>query len=794
MSEEQRSARPAPEGDPRRDLDPLEPALSGNAGGWRRIRRRWRLLARAAGLAAVLGVMFLVRDQPLEDVTCSASREANTAVMVRVCTVEYQRTRDPAIGLILAWALVRSVDYPDATAVAKQLLTTPLQADALDVLGWIAVYDEHFDDAVSLFTRAREMHRAADDRAKMALDDQGLASALSESKRYAEALRALDRCIADAQSAGGGVTEAYCHLSAARTLSLVGFRTAAQLELARAGPMLHADRDVAELYLQEGNLDQEVGHNQMAIVAFERAFAIIERAQLGGLAPLSAYLNRAYSLAETRRLDEAERALEKARALDPKNAGLPWRLAIAGRIAQQRGQLVLAASLLDQADRLMTDGDDHLEIAILQARIALQGHDLAAAERWARRGIARAEEIRSAQGAIELRPWVLSSRRAPYEILFATLVRSGRVEDALVAFDEWHGRALLDALARPETSGEPFALGAAAVRTEELRALVPSLSEAPIMKGADRRAILERVHSGDLLLLAVADGELWRVVAHRGAIRADSLGPIEALRPSLEDFQARPTSPALAEKVGALLVPETLFRDDPRPLRVLLDGPIAALPIAGLRRHGRPLVAARPLVRIPRLSAACTPATTAARPATVLADAGGDLTHARREAERVAGLLGAARRVGHDATSAALFAADRGGILHVATHGVTGEVGGELRLRDRAVSALEISARRGSPALVVLFVCGSAVARDLEQATSLAMAFLAAGASQVVGTVRDISDAGAEEVSRRFYQRLVAVPDPVRALAAVQAELAALPGDDWPSFAVFGTETCPATQ
>ena len=122
-------------------------------------------------------------------------------------------------------------------------------------------------------------------------------------------------------------------------------------------------------------------------------------------------------------------------------------------------------------------------------------------------------------------------------------------------------------------------------------------------------------------------------------------------------------------------------------------------------------------------------------------------------------------------------------------HCTVGAGGGVLALRDRSVSALEISAARlGSP-LVMLSACGSASAADAELAGSLAAGFLAAGSDQVVATLRPVTDVGARRLTTRFYSA-GGMTDPVRALARIQAELADTGYTDWPRFAVFGHDTC----
>jgi CHAT domain-containing protein len=252
---------------------------------------------------------------------------------------------------------------------------------------------------------------------------------------------------------------------------------------------------------------------------------------------------------------------------------------------------------------------------------------------------------------------------------------------------------------------------------------------------------------------------------------------------------AAPTDAAATAALGALVLPDAIAQPTRAPLHVLLDGPTAALPIAALRHGGVPLAAIRPVVRVlgvPRTS--CVDVAPRGR-AIAIADPDGTLAAAAAEATAVAERLGGDRFVGADATSARLFATAPDAVLHLAVHADVNALGGVLDLFDRDVSALEISARKLGPALVVLSACGSARAADIELAGSLATAFLAAGSRQVVATLRPVDDAGAREVATRFYDAGGA-DDPVRALAEVQAALAGTSNRDWPNFAVYGHARC----
>jgi len=349
-------------------------------------------------------------------------------------------------------------------------------------------------------------------------------------------------------------------------------------------------------------------------------------------------------------------------------------------------------------------------------------------------------------------------------------------------------------MARPKP-GLSLTLRDVANRTEKLGPWLAAISSAPFAKPADRTAVLTALGTIDLLVLVVADGHVWRLSAHHGLFRIKDLGPQGALQNKVDALTLALGDLGLATELGDHLLPEDTFEHPGETLHVLLDGSIAGWPLPALSRNQQRLITVRPIVRVQRLPQ--TPCITPTRSGhnTVLGDSAGDLPDAEREARAVAPGLNTTAVLGSAATSNALFAATGDSVLHLALHAYVDTSGSTLRLADRLVYAPEISARGLGPSLVVLLACKSAQAMDAERAGSLATAFLAAGSAQVVATLRDIDDLKTPELARRFYAS-GGVRDPVRALAKVQAELSApaAKNTDWPYFAVFGDDVCPATR
>jgi tetratricopeptide (TPR) repeat protein len=757
------------------------------------VARHARTVASTIVLVGVLGAKYeaCVRGE----LDCRhAVRDANDGLAVLVCEREYARTSDPWIGAKLANSLRRSGDPAAASAIANGLLATSARADALQVLGKIAVSQNRLEAGRAELENARALHVGEARPDQVAVDDQALAGIFVRQKQFAEALRALDACIAEAHLAQDGIVEGYCHMSAGSVLGDVGYFEGAHEEFELAKPLLTMDRDLAALALERGGLDQRYGfgplHKNYDTLAVAELRLAVEHARRAALPRVerAAELNLVYSLAELGHTEEAAQHLERARILDVDGSNTDDRALLQARIAYRRSNSALATSINSATYDRLTDDDDRLNVCVMQARIAMAANDLELAVTWASRGVDVAEKMRAVQSAIELRPWMLSARRQPYEILFTALARTHRLDEALVAFERWQGRTLLDSMAR-DRSGQAD-LRAAAVHTEALSRVVPLLSHAPFMKTIDQATLLARLRGVELVALLIAEDEVWRIVARNGTLDIVDLGPFAALQPALGDFRGAPTNADIADQLGTRLLGDAAFRDTDETLFVLLDGQLSNVPIAALRAAGRPLIAMRPVVRAPRLSElGCVRAPSQPRHAVVIGDARGDLPAATREAYEVAAALGVKPAVGQAATRDALFATSKDDLLHIAVHARIDLGTGWLAMYDQRVSALEISEHGDAPALVVLSDCASAIADDGELATSLATAFLAAGSAQVIATLRPVNDSGAREVTSAFYREGGAA-DPARVLARIQASLAQTANTDWPNFVMFGHDTC----
>jgi hypothetical protein len=393
-----------------------------------------------------------------------------------------------------------------------------------------------------------------------------------------------------------------------------------------------------------------------------------------------------------------------------------------------------------------------------------------------------------------LRPWVLAKRRAAYELLFTALAQTGQVEAAAMVFDAWQGRTVQDALATPRP---PASLDHVADQVARLGDWLRVASRGAFASSPDRDTVLSTMQGIDLLALIVANGDVWRLTANHGPPHLSRLGTFFEIQNRVDEFRGHPADGKRASELGALLVPEDQFRTTRDVLYVLIDGQLAALPVAALRRDGVTLIETRRITRVLRLpEAPCVHASPLGR-ATVFANPAVDLPQVVTEGKEVAELLHTTSVTGGAATRAALLGAGHDAVLHIAGHTMNGMDGAAIAVSGGEVSALEIALLPQAPSLVVLSACDTATSGDStpnespsdDIARSLAAAFLAAGSQHVVATVRRVSDAGAFEISMRFY-RAGGVADPARALAKVQSDLAKTGNVDWPYFTVFGAAVC----
>ncbi len=714
---------------------------------------------------------------------------ASNAVAALVCQEEYERSADPEVGALLANARLRAVDLRGATAVATALLTTSSQADALQVLGKVAYNEKRYDDAQRLLEQAAELHASEEKWSARAIDLTALGWSLSTRRLDEEALRVYQEALVSARRADDRSAETLVLRYASTPLVNVGHFPGARALAKRTYQLAQTPLETAQALYLLGDIHQEEGDFHQCVVYLEQALAALQQQQVVRLA-LSVHLELADCLTETGDLDRAQGQLQQAERLDTEQLLAPERLALEGRLEARRGRLAIAQHLLERAlrDTNSQEPTELTDVATSLAHIALKRGDLDAATKWAMTAVSHLSQAQEQHRHAAFRSLLLTRHRRAYELLFLALARAGNAEAALSALDRWHQQSrFLELIPSPQqiVGHELSDLGPELQELSDLtRALAPHRS-------AIRTSPLPRAPA-PLLALVVAENELWRATDGPDGASVQYLGDAKTLQHELfEPLRSSPRDPTLTTRVGALIVPDNLAQASLSPLRLLLDDELASVPFEATRIGETPLVARRPLVRVQQVrDSGCEP-TRPSPQAMVLADARGDLPAARREAEIVARLLKTSAQTGASATISALTNTGTYDLLHLAVHGQTSDRGGALSLADGDLSAMQLATRGGAPPLVVLAACASGVAPTGRY--SMALAYLAAGAQQVIGTLRPISDAGAAEVINRFYLQGGA-RDPVRALARVQAELAATDNPDWPYFAAFGRPTCASAR
>jgi len=698
---------------------------------------------------------------------------------IPVCEAIYRRARVPSDGADLASLYVSAGRFGEAAAIAAALLTSPERGAALRVLGIVASRDDRDADALVYLESARALHRGVAARSQLARDNHALAGALRYAGRFGEALVAVDAAMATAPPRDGRFL-GYAHMLAADILAALGHVRAAEVEIEAAADLL-GQADAAWLEFKTGTVALRAGNYHAAARALEQSLA----AQGGPELQVGGRLNLAFALLELGRLDEAERLMAALDASGGPDTAMN-RDFIAGSIAAARGRRRDAAVRLTRAYDHRISDDWGATIATALGELFL-ADDAAAAKTWLGRAVEHSERVVRAESIVELRPWLLAEEGRPYELLFALLASSGAADEAFAVWDLLQGRALRDLLATAR--GDLVGRDRIALRGQSLRRIASHLGRIPAADRGPAR-VPPPLDGRDLLVLAVADGQVWvgTIIEGRRALRR--AGAVAELEPWIWRLVRDPRDRGAAARLGDALVPSAEVPPADRPLHVVIDPRLSALPLAAVQRAGRRLVEDRALTYAPSLSAiGCRPRPRASG-RRVIGDPLGDLPAARRESTWVGDVLGSPPMVGARASRASVLAA--GQLLHIAAHGTT--VGGvaALRMADGVLGADEIALAPAAPQLVVLAVCGSAVGPDPENLGALSSAYLAAGAQQVVATTRPVTDEGAADLIRRFY-RAGGAYRPVAALAAAQRAAAADGGRaDWAFFVAYGEDgECP---
>jgi CHAT domain-containing protein len=241
---------------------------------------------------------------------------------------------------------------------------------------------------------------------------------------------------------------------------------------------------------------------------------------------------------------------------------------------------------------------------------------------------------------------------------------------------------------------------------------------------------------------------------------------------------------------------------------------LGALPFAALwnRRTGKFLVEEQLISYLPSVAALSSEPRVTSRlvdQMTVFAPIPDSLPGTRSEAEAIARIIpGAVIRLGPASTESAVRTALRSDrSIHVASHGMHNSqnplfsrmtVGREIGTapgNDGKLEVHEILALTTHSALVFLSGCETGLVSGAEgqmiqgsDESSLAQAFLIAGAGRVVATLWRVDDASAVRMADSFYRRLRNGSSPEDALASAQRDAIQRRGDyTWAAYTISGT-------
>jgi tetratricopeptide (TPR) repeat protein len=684
---------------------------------------------------------------------------------VRECTKASAQDR-PEMIILAAKAMKQNSQAADALALVERAFGTAADATARQIAG--SLYEQRGDH-----TRARELlmealtkHRAVGDHAEMSSDARWLVSIYLRENRLTDAIDTAQLCLTEAQKANDKRLEGYAHLAQADVFAAVGDEKSARRAFTEAASSLGQwPREVAWLLLRHGMFVRELGDNPSANKLLTEARTI---AQQSGIAAVSdaATLNLAAIEAE---LGHVRAARQEFDALPETVRSTPAASYVAGLIAANPGGDTVEAERLFRICADDPPDDDYAwDVAFRRGQLAERSAP-ARAEQLYRDAIQIVETIRKRTPTLEIRPWILARRRAPYEALLVMLAKQGLGSSALEIAEQLHARTWLDAVATIAGTRASMSLPG------DIVAAAPLSSDALLSLLGDREA----------LVYVNAQGALWRMYV-RGKQVVDLASVPDTVWSMLTAWRDRPDDLAIAEQLGSLLLPSKLAIS-PEPLYVVAPDRLANVPFAALRRSRRYLIEDRTLVRLPGLAARrCLPQATALGSPVLVADSHDDLSHARREVEHAVSVVGGQAYVGAEATVDRVAQARHARLLHAAVHSAAGASGGALDLADGRIAATDIIARGINPQVAILAGCGTSISHDDEGWGGLPSAFLVVGTRSVVATLHPVDDAHAASLMNTFYEQQ-GEQYPALALAKAQRTLARrAPPHAWAWFAAWG--------
>jgi CHAT domain-containing protein len=614
-------------------------------------------------------------------------------------------------------------------------------ADTLSTLGWALRAHGANERSVAVHREALRLARAGNDLNAQVWNNQGLAIALTELGRYAEAETAMHRGLAAARRLGPSTPVR----TLTESLAWIALRQQRWADAARAleSAMAMPGREVAvtpviNLARAYRHLDrlEEARRQAERAVSLARAQSLVDN-ELRALVELSVVHEQLGQLTDAAQtisevIDRLEHYRSSLAPQDFLKQGFADRFTdaygIAVRVRMRGGQLLEA---LTAAERIRSRAFADL----LASRRQRQAEEAEADSKiWNLGGDSVGQASRGAE-AFD------SPRAVPALDARALGTLAARLDSTLVLY--WiHDEGSFAWVVQPSGAVHAATLSTTPARTR--RAVARVADAPPEVEIAATAANAASARGADRTPYRLLYQMLW--------------APIEPWLPTGTDARVTviPHGPLFAVPFGALLDAHDKYVLERFALHYASSG-AALAEAAGPRVHAaqtRHVVIADPRPVPPEPSGVRLPS----------------LSGARREARTVASLLGPEVQmvVGADATERAVRAAMPGApTLHFATHAIVSDrdpLGSHLLLgvdtgakptpdTDGRLTATEIAELTLSADLVVLGACRSARGQvSSDGIAGLTRSFMTAGAPSVIATLWDISDDTTARVMTRFYE------------------------------------------
>lgn len=437
------------------------------------------------------------------------------------------------------------------------------------------------------------------------------------------------------------------------------------------------------------------------------------------------------------------------------------------------------------------------EAYLERARAARGVRKKRVAERFYRAALAMAEERRQDSLAVGIVQAYFATASTAANELTDVLESEGRTTEAFATMDAGRGRALLATLAQVGR------IGAKPPRAEEIRGAVLASARVVSYLQLDERLLIftiGRAQGTRVTRVAVRAAEVRRAIADfRAAIGRDDDIAAGALADQLHAWLIAPLAGSLGGVKTLVVIPDPAMES--LPFAALREGPggpwlverfaVVVAPSAMVFVHS----ARNAVTATGGVMSYGNPAFVRSRFAAL-----GPLPAAEREAREVANHYPEAAAVtGADATASRfLRELPFARVVHLAAHAVASRhepmrsmllLAPDAATPTGVVYAGDVAAATCKAQVVVLAGCRTAAAAETRyDIHSLGLAFLAAGARNVVGTLWNVDDEEAERFSGRLHANLSAGVQPAEAVRRAQCDLLATrPLRVWSAFTLAGS-------